>query len=180
MLASAVTLAVLPTIWLINRSDDTASPSATGGPSAATAAATTTTSEPDHMGSLPPRYLNGTSGSIPQPTTASVAVGREETTVIATGSATYRRDVANPGLCLTDLIERGVTVIVINTDNGRSIQCTTQPLTEVDVGAGDEGDGDGADEGELAAAVANVVLLTADFAQLADVTDAPVPVELRQ
>jgi hypothetical protein len=175
VLASAVTLAVLPAIWLINRKDDTASPNvaAVGLSADGSAAATTTTTRPDLMGSLPPRYLTGTNDSIPQPTVAPVAVGRVEGIVIGSGTATYRRDVERAGWCLTDAVEAGLDVTVVNLDNGRSIRCTTQPRS----GGRDQED---VDEDPVVPPADELVLLPDDFAQLADLTDAPVPIEIRQ
>lgn len=164
VLASAVTLAALPALWLVNRNDETAAPAvaAVGLDTDSAPATAASTTMPDVMGSLPPRFLTGTNGSRPQQANAPVAVGQEDGSRVGTGTATYRRDVAGPGLCLSDAVEAGLQVTVINIDNGRSILCTTQPRNDP------------------TALPDEVVLLTTDFAQLADLTDAPINIEIRQ
>ncbi|MGH9271051.1 MAG: hypothetical protein ACRDZ2_07240 [Ilumatobacteraceae bacterium] len=177
MLASILTLAVLPTIWLVNRADDTASPNvaAVGLSADAAASAVTSTTMPDLMGSLPPRYLNGTTGSGPLATNAPVAVGQAEQAVLGTGTATYRRDVAFPGWCLTNAYEAGLVVTIVNVNNGRSLECVTQPRDDAAPPAEEDDDAD-----VVAVAEDELVLLTTDFAQIADLTDAPVHIEIRQ
>lgn len=177
MLASTLTLAVLPTIWLVNRKDDTVSPNlaAVGLPAEAGSSAATSTTMPDLMGSLPPRYLNGTAGSGPAATNAPVAVGQSEQTVVGTGTATYRRDVARAGWCLTNALDAGLAVTVVNVDNGRSLQCVTQPREDETPVADDDGD-----EAPVVVLDDELVLLTTDFALIADLTDAPVHIEIRQ
>ncbi len=174
MLASILTLAVLPTIWLVNRKDETVSPNvaAVGLSADAGASAATSTTLPDLMGSLPPRYLNGTAGSGPVAPVAPVAVGQADGTVVGTGTATYRRDVERAGWCLTNALEAGLVVTVVNVDNGRSLQCVTQPRQD-EAPAAD-------DESAVVVTDDELVLLTTDFAQIADLTDAPVHIEIRQ
>ncbi len=81
--------------------------------------------------------------------------------VVGTGQATYRRDVG-PGFCLFNGIPSNVVVQVVNVDNGRSVECRSRPR-----------DDEGVPPDEL-------VLSQEAYMQLADLTDAPVPVELRQ
>lgn len=163
VLASVVTLAALPALWLVNREDETTAPNvaAVGLDTDSAPATAASTTMPDVMGSLPPRFLTGTNGTRPQQTNALVAVGQEDGSRVG-GTATYRRDVAGPGLCLSDAVEAGLQVTVINIDNGRSILCTTQPRNDP------------------TALADEVVLLPTDFAQLADLTDAPINIEIRQ
>ena len=181
VLASVLTVAVLPAIWLVNRKDDTASPNvaAVGLSAEETSSAATSTTMPDLMGSLPPRYLNGTAGPGPVATTAPVAVGQPEAVVVGTGTATYRRDVGQAGWCLTNALEAGLVVTVVNVDNGRTLQCVIQPREDQAAAAEDE-DGDQDDAATVVVPDDELVLLTTDFAQIADLTDAPVHIEIRQ
>jgi len=163
-LVSVLTLGALPAIWLVNRQDERATPDAAGAAAAdGVPAATTSTTMPDVMGTVAPRFLNGTNDSVPQATNPPVFVGEPDGTVIADGTATYRRDVSRPGVCLTNSVEAGQQVTVVNIDNGRSIACTTEARAEEEAALADE-----------------IVLLTQDFAQIADLTDAPVNIEIRQ
>jgi len=163
-IVGVLTLGALPALLILNRQDDTAASNvAGGGLPVDSAASTTSTSEPDVMGTVAPRFLNGTNDSVPQGTNPPVFVGQPDGIVIADGTATYRRDVSRPGICLTNRVEAGQQVTVVNVDNGRSIACITEARPEEEVPDPDE-----------------IVLLTQDFAQIADLTDAPVNIEIRQ
>ena len=90
-----------------------------------------------------------------------MAIGSADYTVLGAARATYRFDVS-PGYCLFNRIALDEVIEVVNVDNGRSVQCRTRPRL----------DGDAPPD--------ELVLSQEGFMQLADLTDAPVPVELRQ
>jgi hypothetical protein len=74
-------------------------------------------------------------------------------------TATYRSSVAGTSTCLVAGFATGRTVTIANLDNGRTVTCltTTAPAEQRE----------------------DVILHTVLFAELADLTDAPIPVEIR-
>ena len=134
-------------------SDGPATTAATG-PTSTTAPAEATTSG---------GYLSGAATS-DGPHVIDIAVPANKSSKTAAGKAGYRRwapgtfSAANP--CATLLAPRGVTITVTNLDNGHSITC---------VNVGNQGIAKGTD----------IVVQSEYFEQLADLVQAPVPVELR-
>ena len=129
-------------------------------------ASTTTPGAPgaaaiDPLGRVEPQFLAATPEAAQPPAEPAVAAGSADYAVVGTGQATYRRDVG-PGFCLFNGIPSNVVVQVVNVDNGRSVECRSRPR-----------DDEGVPPDEL-------VLSQEAYMQLADLTDAPVPVELRQ
>lgn len=165
MLVSVVTLLALPTIWLVNRDE--------GGPSSARpnvavvgidpGEADSATPEPeaeafDPMGESDAMYLEPGTTVVP-PASVAVVVGTSPDVQVATARGTYRRSVSN-GTCMFNGIRGGESVTVVNVANGRSVTCTTSPFetTEPDV----------------------LVMNTAMFQKIADLTAAPIHLEVRQ
>lgn len=168
--ASALTVAAFPAVWLANQDGGAAT---TGRPNVAAVglAAESASDEPppatappiDPMGDVEPLYLSTTPPRPPaQP--VEVAFGSGDDQVVARARATYRGSVGratNGDLaCWYNGIAGGELITVVNPANGRSIECWTVLRPD-----------DAADE---------VVLNSSVFAQLADPTDAPVHVEIRQ
>ena len=158
---------MLPAIWLANRDQDgVAAPNvaAVGLPtddgSAASPASDTGAQDP--MGRLAPRFLTGTGGSTTEGQGPTVVVGSTQDALVGTGTATYRGDVGPPGACLYNGVAMGELVTIVNVDNGRSVECWTSPRLD-----------EGAPEDEL-------VLTPQEFLVIADPTDAPIHVEIRQ
>ena len=159
-------MVALPAILLANREQDgVPSPNVAavglpaGGPSSTTPGSRGAIAI-DPLGRVEPQFLAGTPGTALPPAEPAVAVGSADYTVVGMGRATYRGDVS-PGFCLFNGITSGVVVDVVNVDNGRSVECRSRPRVD-----------DGAPPNEL-------VLSQEAFMQIADLTDAPVPVELR-
>ena len=73
-------------------------------------------------------------------------------------TASHRRRVADPTICLTNEVDSGTNAIVTNVDNRRSVECVTAIPS-----------------GTL---TAGVVLHPDAFSTIADLTDAPIPVEI--
>lgn len=94
------------------------------------------------------------------PGVAEVAIPARPATAPMQMSASYRSNVNGLRTCLIRALPSGRTVTVKNLDNGRSISCVTaiSPATQT----------------------ADVVLNTATFSLLADLTEAPITVELTQ
>ncbi len=166
--ATALTLAVLPAIWLANRDQDgVAAPNV-----AAVGLPTDDGSGDDPDGRRrragpdgptgPPlphrqrRRRNGTARS-------DGRRGKHATTPWSPrATATYRSDVGPAGACLYNGVAMGELVTIVNVDNGRSVECWTGPNLDED-----------APPDEL-------VLTPAGFLLIADLTDAPIHVEIRQ
>ena len=106
-----------------------------------------------------PIFMNGPV-AIEEDTTADVAIPGQPAIPPMTLNATYLSTIAGVRSCLVAGIESGRTISVTNLDNGRSITCVTitAPATQ-----GDE-----------------LVMHTESFEQLADLTEAPIAVEVRQ
>ena len=160
--ASALTVAALPALWLVNQDDSGAGPNvaavglaAENGGTGATGAATPA----DPMGDVDARYLAG-SPLTPSPEHVEIAVGSTEDVLVATARATYRRSV-RADTCAFSGVGAGERITVVNVDNGRSIECRTV-LRSPDAPAGE------------------LVMHPDRFLQIADLTSAPIDVEIRQ
>jgi hypothetical protein len=162
LLASALTAAALPAVWLVNQRDS-ASPRpnvAAVGLAAEGAAPAGSAPATDPMTELTPQYLDGTAVA-EQPSPATPVVGTSDGRVVATATAIFRRSVTDPRTCAYSGVPGGSRITVVNVDNNRSIRCTTvprpmdQPLREL-------------------------VMSAAAFAEIADPTSAPINVEIRQ
>ena len=106
--------------------------------------------EPVFLASLPPS---------PETAPVQVAVGTADDTLVARAMATYAERVNATDVCWYDGVEGGSLITVRNPANGLEIECFTILLEDRDPG-----------------------LITLDpraFAELADLTDAPVHVEIR-
>jgi hypothetical protein len=163
-----LTVAVLPAVWLINRDDDAGTRpnvAAVGLPAEDAATATPSPSDTggavDPMGDVDPRYLTDNSAPPPAPQQLPIAVGNTDHQVVATAVAIYRRSVGSVGTCLFNGVGAGETITVFNVDNGRSVECRTK-LRSADAPAGE------------------LVMHPDRFIEIADLTSAPVHVEIRQ
>lgn len=162
-LATIITLVALPALWLMQR-DDTAPGSPTvaaaGAPAPPAADADDEATEGDPP---PPAYLEGPSTTAPVVSDAPlvIATGDADSANRLTGTAGYRRfdDVITSGTCHVSGAPLAVTITVRNVDNDRTTSCVN---TSTALG----------DDGEIA------VLDIAVFLQIADLVDAPLPVEL--
>lgn len=180
-LAAIVTLIAVPAFFVYsNRADGDDDPSsalpvatASGNvinplpgqvPDVTTANTEVTTSDESQLPPLEapdddPIFMNGPV-AIEEDTTADVAIPGQPAIPPMTLNATYLSTIAGVRSCLVAGIESGRTISVTNLDNGRSITCVTitAPATQ-----GDE-----------------LVMHTESFEQLADLTEAPIAVEVRQ
>lgn len=165
VLASALTIVALPAVWLANRPEDgpaSTRPNVAAVGLAADSAETTpdVVAPADPMGEVGARYLDG-SPRPPDPLPPPMAVGGGDDSVVATAHAIYRRSVATPGTCEFTGLGSGELITVVNVDNGRSIECRTAwPQPD-------------APTGEL-------VMHPDRFAEIGDLTSAPIDVEIRQ
>ena len=133
---------------------DTAAVAATTLPTVITAAPTTTPADPSA-----PVFLDGPSGAIGAGA-AQVVTPAAPTVERITTSASYRSSISPIDTCLTADIRTGATVTVTNLDNGHSVTCiATRVYSATDIG---------------------LIMHTDTFSQIADLTDAPIPVEISQ
>ncbi len=163
--ATVLTLLALPALWLANTSDDSAAPNlAVAGidPAAEAAASSGAAAAPadDDLGEVAPVFLEG-------PTSAAgagkspIAIPARPLVDAVIAKATFRSTVPD-GSCVVGGITNGSTITVVNLDNNRSVTCRTILAP---------GAGDGSSD---------VVLHTSAFAGIADLTDAPISVEIRR
>jgi hypothetical protein len=168
-IAAAITVILVPAAFLLSRggdadsgeSDVTVVGTLVGLPEGQAAGATSVgvspTSDPtatDALGTAAVAYLDGTAPPADDDP-ATIAIPRVGESIKI--QATFRRSIDDPGLCQVYGVPYHATVTITNLDNSRSISCVASivPLPDQDA------------------------VMSADaFLQLADLTDAPVPVEI--
>jgi len=165
-LATVVTLLALPALWWANEANRGGAPGiATVGVAIGDDETTSDTAEPaagavsDDAGEIEPVFLDGASGEVGAGL-AEIAVPAAPAIERIRANATFRSTTPARSICLVPGVTNGRPVTVVNLDTNRSVQCTTA------VAPGAPGD--------------QIVLHTDLFSQIADLTDAPVPVEIRQ
>ena len=161
VLATALTLLALPALWWANESSSTGAPNiAAAGVDVAAATEEPATAPADSTaGAVAPVFLEGPSG-VAGAGVAEIAVPADPLIDEITTSATYRNAMPTASTCIVAGIPNGSDVTVVNLDNNLSVRCTTAL-------AGSDSTGE-------------VVLHTSAFSEIADVTDAPIPVEIRR
>ena len=169
--ATVLSLLALPALWWANTSESSSAPNlavtgigvdvdvdvdvdADAAESANSAAADTPVGS---IGEAAPVFLDGPS--------SAAGAGQSEVAVPAkpliddiTAKATFRSSVSSQS-CIVPGLTSGSRITVVNLDNNRSVTCTTL------LAPGTTG---------------NVVLPTSAFASIADLTDAPISVEIRR
>lgn len=169
LLAIVVTLMALPALWWANRDGDTTADDAVQAAAVDTAASTTSTTEPppSTVGrpNLPPPepidrapvFLDGPTGQVSDVPAIAVPGQPASETVIA--EATYRRALAGNNVCISRRLSANRVVTVVNLNNNRAITCilTLGPATQRQ----------------------DLVMDVDLFEEIADLTDAPIPVEVR-
>jgi hypothetical protein len=168
-LALAITVIAAPAAFLLNRSGGGDEPETvatvgtvvgtvpgSGGSVGAVVSGTESPGDTDPLGTASAGYLSGT--TVPADVgAAQIAVPRLPESV--KGMATFSSEIDSTLRCHASAdVPFNATITVTNLDNSRSVQCVSS------VG--------GAPPEET------VVLATATFAQIADLTDAPVPVQI--
>jgi hypothetical protein len=164
VLVSALTVASLPAVWLVNREDDQSlRPNvAAVGAAVGDGAGSTTLVTIDPMGDVSPQFLNEPAASVAPTVPGPVApvIGTGDGQVVGGGRAIFRRSVRDDKTCLYSGVPSGSHIVVVNAANDRSVDCWTAPRAI----------GEPADE---------VVMSAAAFAAIADPTAAPIHVDIR-
>jgi hypothetical protein len=167
VLAIAITVIAAPTAFLLNRGsgpDAVGSPITVVGtlpPAPGEAPATVPNTDPaatSALGTAPVGYLSGTTVPI-ENEPARIAIPRERESV--KGDASFSSTIESTLRCqarVSDGVPFNATLTVTNLDNGRSVQCIAS------IGGAEP--------------LATVIVAPATFAEIADMTDAPVPVEI--
>lgn len=161
--ASALTVAALPAVWLVNRDDDTSTrPNvAAVGAAVADAAVPVTRVTLDPMGDVNPQYLDAPApATAPALTLSAPVVGDGDGVAVAAVTAIFRRSIGDAETCIYSGVPDGSQIVVVNVANDRSVECwtTLRPIDEP--------------QREL-------VMSAAAFAAIADPTAAPIHVEIR-
>ena len=156
----------LPTIWLVNRDEggnssrpNVAAVGIDPGEADQATPGSGGDSSFDPMGSASAAYLEPLT-SVQPPASIAVAVGTAPDDLVATARASYRRSEVDSEICLYNGMRGGEAITVVNVANGRSIRCTTSPHY-------------GGDPEEL-------LMHQSRFEQIADLTAAPIHIEIRQ
>ena len=183
LLASAMTLLALPALWWANKQSDAGAPNvatvgievaddsanadaviapidATGAIPATTVPVVSTTPTPSTTPAAtdpPPVFLEGPSAN---GATQALPVGVPAAPMVATitTKANYRSTISPADTCFVAGVDTGTRITVTNLDNGHSVDCIANRVYT----DGSEG----------------LVLHTNLFAQIADLTDAPIPVDI--
>jgi len=183
LLASAMTLLALPALWWANKQSDAGAPNvatvgievaddsanadaviapidANGAIPATTVPVVSTTPTPATTPAVtdpPPVFLEGPSAN---GATQALPVGVPAAPMVATitTKANYRSTISPADTCFVAGVDTGTRITVTNLDNGHSVDCIANRVYT----DGSEG----------------LVLHTNLFAQIADLTDAPIPVDI--
>ena len=175
LLAALVSLLALPAVWWVNRDDPSSGPNtASVGVEVGGTLDGEPVDQPDDVvtiestsgeSNLPseptvidqtPIFLDGPASAVGG--VSQIAVPNADLLETIITRATYG-NISGTGRCLARNITTGQEITVINLDNNRTIVCrvTLAPETQA----------------------ADLILQTSQFETLADLTDAPIPVQIR-
>ncbi|HUF97242.1 MAG TPA: hypothetical protein VMM60_03865 [Ilumatobacter sp.] len=167
LIALAVTLVLVPGAFLLNRGGnetDASTPVTMVGTVPNPAATTTTTVDrerpdvsegTDPLGTIGVGYLQG---SVVPNTADAPTIGIPRPTEVNSGKASFSYDIETATQCITDIAPNGVWVTVTNLDNSRTVQCINTLI--------------------MGEQPFDVMLSSQSFVLIADLTDAPVHVEI--
>ncbi len=150
-----LTIIALPAVYFFTKAED----ASTAVDDTAVVAEDGPNRPPLEVSDQLPSFLDSPTVEL-DPGIAEVAVPARPDTEPIRLSASYRSTVPGGRTCIVKGIAGGLTVTVKNLDNGRTITCVTQraPVEQSD----------------------ELLLFTDTFARLADLTEAPITVELTQ
>jgi hypothetical protein len=162
--AAALTLLALPALWLANTRQNSSAPNVAvagidPGVEVGIDATEQETTAVDGIGEVAPVFLEGPA-SAPGAGLSEIAIPAKPLVDGITAKATFRSTVPGTDTCIVSGLTTGTRITVVNLDNNRSVSCTTI------LAPGDSTD--------------DIVLHTSAFAEIADLTDAPISVEIRR
>lgn len=156
-----LTIIALPIVFLATRTDDTNEPIASDasvvGGEPLEAGDNGPNRPPLSSTDEEPTFLDGP-GADPDPGVAEIAIPARPENPPLRLDASYSSTVASTSSCIVKDLPSGLSVTITNLDNGRSIPCVTSVAPS--------------------SQSADLVLHTEAFSQLADITDAPIAIEL--
>ena len=160
LLATALTLVALPALWWANQNDGAPTVATVGlAVDDASAVDETASKLPTSTAADAPVFLDGPSGQVGAGL-AEIAVPARPAQERITTRATFRSNVGARSSCTAPGVSQGATIVVVNLDNNRSVTCTARLAPS---GSADE-----------------LVMHPDLFSEIADLTDAPIPVEIRR
>jgi hypothetical protein len=158
LLVVVASLLVLPALWWFNRDDPSTAPNSTSGDAVALDSGTGQSNLPSEPTVIEqtPIFLDGPMSAVGGISEIAIPNADPLETIIT--RATFG-NLSGANVCFAQNITTGQEVTVTNLDNNRSITCrvTLAPATQI----------------------AGIILQTAQFETLADLTDAPIPVQIR-
>jgi hypothetical protein len=159
--AAAITVIALPSLWLTSRNEEAGAPNvATAGVVISPESESPGNAVPgvaNPMGSPGAAYLDGPPAAT-SPGVINIAIPSAASGSSVTGTASYRSSLFAEGICQVKDAPFGATVTVTNLDNSRSVTCTASVSP--------------------AGILESVVMHPDAFLAIADLADAPVPVEI--
>lgn len=169
LLATALTVVALPALWWANQSGSAAPNVATAGLAVddaadddgvpADAAPTDADAVDAPTDAAAPVFLDGPAGQVGAGL-SEIAVPAAPGVASISTTATFRSDLPTTSTCTFPGLTTGAEVTILNLDNGRTVTCTAV------LGASGAPD--------------VLVMHTDLFSTIADLTDAPIPVEIRR
>lgn len=158
LLVVVASLLVLPALWWFNRDDASTTPNSASGDAVALDSGTEQSNLPSEPTVIEqtPIFLDGPMSAVGG--ISEIAIPNADPLEAIITRATFG-NLSGTNVCLAQNITTGQLVTVTNLDNNRSITCrvTLAPATQI----------------------AGIILQTAQFVTLADLTDAPIPVQIR-
>ncbi len=157
-------IVALPAIWLFTRGEATSGSgaptiAAAGLDTPAAAAGTAGDAELDAMGSNSPIFIDGPT-TPPKPAVIQVVVPAAVEGDYTEGGASYKSNTGEAAdTCSAPNAPFGATLTVTNRDNGRSITCVNRKPIGLTIGLA-------------------IRLNTAQFSELGQLVDAPIPVRI--
>ena len=161
---TVLTLVALPALWWANTSEGSSAPNLAvagidpGVDTGATADGATAAPTATDRNDIAPVYLEGPASAAGAGQSA-IAVPAKPLHEGVSAKATFRSSVSN-GTCIVTGFSSGTRITVVNLANNRSVTCTAVLAP-----------GNPADD---------VLMPTSAFAEIADLTDAPISVEIRR
>jgi len=159
VILALLTLIALPAIYFYSQNNSSAEDDADATTPGSVVVVDAPNRPPIVVNDADPPFLDGPVGDA-NPGVREIAIPTRPDNPPLELTASYRSTVPGVRACLVREVNPGLTVNVKNLDNGRSVTCVTARASTEQI--------------------ADVILHTDSFTQLADPTEAPIAVELTQ